>query len=883
MAVSTSVNMDGNGGDDGGSVAAVAFEVLVAEWNANNNSNGHGSPQSVPKRLRRRLMEAAENKPSSTLQEIQAKLKEADLRRQQFHEWLANKARSKPKSPTRPVNPEDLAQRLEAKLSAAGHKRLELLAQAQMRLAKSDELRQAAKTEVQLRAEREREELESKVESRVQQAETNRMALLEADKQRRAVAQERMANSFLQRMLQEDKDKERMETLHATICQRVAAAEEKRLGLLEAEKTRARLLVMQARKVANSVFLQREMEMRKRKEKLENRLQRAKRKRAEFLRQRGRFGASTHMNHHKMYRHGECLSRKLARAWRQFQRSRRTTYTLTQEYSACEINNSTVNSLPFEQLASRIQSSSTLQSVTALLARIERWFMVSHHSQSNIANIDHLLKRISLGSKRTSLNGNRATKKNAPQGSVKATSRGQNEKAEEKERLRYPARIFLCAYMILGHPEAVFSGRGEQEIALAEAAARLVPEFESLIHIILDGPSCSPPSRPTANTHSRTQTLSSQRPFATQLAAFDAAWCSYLYQFVAWKVKDAQSLEEDLIRVTCQLELSMLQKCKITSEGDECNVSHDIKAIRRQVLEDQQLLRDRILRLTGSSGMARMGAALLDVRAKFMEAKENGSPLLYPFSPASFTPSLTSPDAQKGVNGKPNVARTLFKSSPESEESSNTRPKSSTRLGDALEQKLSNDNEILVNDILHDRDRTFADTLCGVKKSSDEIQVQIKSTMENAFWDCVEESLTRNPPDYAWVSKLVKEVRDGLLSLVPESWKQEILESIDVDLFSQILESGSQDIEYLSKLLEYSLGVVLKLAIPANDNESKTISEQLFHELSEMVVGMDDKTNCSFARTLVKGLRFILEQIQRERVQLPPPWGGNSSLFCANA
>jgi len=47
---------------------------------------------------------------------------------------------------------------------------LELLAHAQIRLAKSDALRQAAKIEVQMH-----EELESKVESRVQQAEINRM------------------------------------------------------------------------------------------------------------------------------------------------------------------------------------------------------------------------------------------------------------------------------------------------------------------------------------------------------------------------------------------------------------------------------------------------------------------------------------------------------------------------------------------------------------------------------------------------------------------------------------------------------------------------------------------------------------------------------------
>ena len=81
-------------------------------------------------------------------------------------------------------------------------------------------------------------------------------------------------------------------------------------------------------------------------------------------------------------------------------------------------------------------------------------------------------------------------------------------------------------------------------------------------------------------------------------------------------------------------------------------------------------------------------------------------------------------------------------------------------------------------------------------------------------------------------------------------------------LFIQILESGSQDIEYLSRLLDYSLGVVLKLAIPANDKESKASHEKLFNELSEIVAAMDKNSNRSFACALVKGLRFILEQIQ---------------------
>ena len=47
-------------------------------------------------------------------------------------------------------------------------------------------------------------------------------------------------------------------------------------------------------------------------------------------------------------------------------------------------------------------------------------------------------------------------------------------------------RVVLCAYMILGHIDVVFSGQGEREIALAQSAKSFVREFELLIKIILD-------------------------------------------------------------------------------------------------------------------------------------------------------------------------------------------------------------------------------------------------------------------------------------------------------------------------------------------------------------------------------------------------------------
>jgi len=47
-----------------------------------------------------------------------------------------------------------------------------------------------------------------------------------------------------------------------------------------------------------------------------------------------------------------------------------------------------------------------------------------------------------------------------------------------------------------------------------------------LIKTILDGPGQS-------------SDVTGQRKFRIQLANFDKAWCTYLYHFVVWKVKDA--------------------------------------------------------------------------------------------------------------------------------------------------------------------------------------------------------------------------------------------------------------------------------------------------------------------------------------------------------
>ncbi|XVF67683.1 hypothetical protein PTKIN_Ptkin10aG0141200 [Pterospermum kingtungense] len=730
-----------------------------------------------------------------------------------------------------------------------------------MRLAKLDKLRQAAKTGVEMRFEKEREKLGTKVESRFQQAEANRMLILKAYSQRRAKLKERSSQSLLRRMTRESKYKERV---RAAIHQKRLAAEKKRLGLLEAEKKKARARFLQVRRVAKSVSHQREAERRRMRDQLEDRLQRAKRQRAEYLMQRGRAHKSVQMNFTRMHKQADLLSRKLARCWRRF-RQRKTTLDLAKAFDSLKINENSVKAMPFEQLAILIESVTTLQTVKALLDRIESRVKASTLVRatdrlSNLDNIDHLLKRVATPKRRTTPGTPMRNREAKRVVSVREASKSSAKLS------RYPVRIVLCAYMILGHPEAVFSGQGEREIALAKSAEAFVRELELLIKIILGGSIQS-------SDEESTPALAKRLTFRSQLAAFDKAWCSYLNYFVVWKVKDAQILEEDLVRAACQLELSMIQKCKLTPEGDNATLTHDMKAIQRQVTEDQKLLREKVQHLSGHAGIDRMECALSETRAKYFQAVESGSltessitPFLSPNMHGSPSSPTAGTDNSSDLTQMPNrVVRSLFKedgTSP-SKNSGSSEPSSShtdAHLDSSTQKQLVTENELIVNEFIHQQ-HEIVDSFSVTDKDQNSIKAKIRETMEKAFWDGIMESVRQDEADSDRIIELVREVRDEICEMAPRSWREEITDAIDLEILSQVLKSGNLDIDYLGRILEFALISLQKLSSPANDDEIKAANQRLMKELAEICEARD-KPNHSPALAMIKGLRFVLEQIQ---------------------
>ncbi|KAI3966808.1 hypothetical protein MKW92_053658 [Papaver armeniacum] len=555
-------------------------------------------------------------------------------------------------------------------------------------------------------------------------------------------------------------------------------------------------------------------------------------------------------------------SRKLARCWRRFVQLKRTTYTLAKGYDALQIKGKSIKSMPFEQLALLIESSTTIQTVKALLDRFETRFRISHSNASltgpsKLDNIDHLLKRLTSPKRRGRPSS--SLRKGGLRNTGSSVEATQNQ---AKVSSRYPVRVVLCAYMILGHPDVVLSGHGEREFLLAESAGKFVQELEMLIKVVLDGWTKSGSKLP-------------DQTFRSQLEAFDAAWCSYLYRFVVWKVKDAKSLEEDLVRAACQLELSMMQKCKLTPVQENVGLSHDKKAIQNQFAKDQRLLRERVQHLSGDAGIKRMESALSDTRSRFFEAKENGSPMDTPVAHI-LSPSLAGSSAalplqsgsdevevsqgSLGANEKPSrVVRSLLKdtsSSPSAEAVLSTTSKSrDSRLESSSDEKLARENEMLVNEIVHENRHAFADSIDISDRDQNGVQSKVRETMENAFWDGIAESMKQDDPDYGRIIELMREVRDGLCGMAPQSWKQEIFEAIDVDILTQVLMSGTRDMDYLGKILQFALVTLQKLSAAATEEEMKETHKNLLKDLGVASSG-------SFIESMIKGLRFVLQEIQ---------------------
>ncbi|KAF8072855.1 hypothetical protein HT031_000515 [Scenedesmus sp. PABB004] len=155
-----------------------------------------------------------------------------------------------------------------------------------------------------------------------------------------------------------------------------------------------------------------------------------------------------------------------------------------------------------------------------------------------------------------------------------------------------------------GSPRSPSAGGG----AAAAPAACPSPLSKSMVALLASQGGAAAPS-PAAARGAGGPSL------ASLLVAFDDSWLEYLDQFVVWKGHDAAGLATELMRMAVRLERSMRVKLGRRELGsDEVLANPDLRAMVAHVAHDHALLAERIARLAGAEGSARLAAALEHVR-----------------------------------------------------------------------------------------------------------------------------------------------------------------------------------------------------------------------------------------------------------------------------
>lgn len=114
------------------------------------------------------------------------------------------------------------------------------------------------------------------------------------------------------------------------------------------------------------------------------------------------------------------------------------------------------------------------------------------------------------------------------------------------------------------------------------------------------------------------------------------------------------------------------------------------------------------------------------------------------------------------------------------------------------------------------------------KHEKENMMNNIRDIYYKAFYDCIDQAVNVDKPDYEWVLKLYIEIKTRILKYVKQdsnTYKM-IDDNFDVDLFKQMIENNAFDETSMKQLIDKTFYWINKLQAPYRDtttNESKNV------------------------------------------------------------
>lgn len=143
----------------------------------------------------------------------------------------------------------------------------------------------------------------------------------------------------------------------------------------------------------------------------------------------------------------------------------------------------------------------------------------------------------------------------------------------------------------------------------------------------------------------------------------------------------------------------------------------------------------------------------------------------------------------------------------------------------------------------------------NLEKLSKVVNAQLKKNMHQAFYDVLEAQVSKEEPDYEWLTNLYKEIRDKLTKLLrPKSnLYKEIIDTMDLELFEQMIRNKAFTPENMQNLVLYVFEITSRLCSPARD--------KLIESKREKLVTLMKSEHCTIAKVVPMFIREANESI----------------------
>ena len=114
------------------------------------------------------------------------------------------------------------------------------------------------------------------------------------------------------------------------------------------------------------------------------------------------------------------------------------------------------------------------------------------------------------------------------------------------------------------------------------------------------------------------------------------------------------------------------------------------------------------------------------------------------------------------------------------------------------------------------------------------IREQIENTYKEVWSTLLHDKVKQTPPDFNWIVRLYKEIKYKLTYFLKQNstLRNSIEESLDVELFEQMIRNGAFQGPEFYNLVNYIFDTTLKLGSPGRDNDVKKLRDEIINALS---------------------------------------------------